>query len=71
MNEFSIKVKEKIAKKIYKLSKETNKNSSYHINKALENYIEEYEDLQNALERLKDKSDVLVSPKQLRKSLGL
>ncbi len=67
----AIKIKEKIAKKIYKLSKETNKDSSYHINRALENYVQEHEELQIAMERLKDKSDAVISPKQLRKSLGL
>ena len=71
MNEFSIKVKEEIAKKIYKLSKETKKTSDYHINKALENYIEDHEDFQTAMERLKDKNDIVISPKQLRKSLGI
>ena len=71
MNELSIKVKGKIAKQIYKLSKETKKTSTYHINKALENYIEENEDLQTAKERLKDKNDIVISSKQLRKSLGL
>jgi len=71
MNEVSIKVRVKIAKKIYKLSEETNKNSSYHINRALENYIEEQGDLKTAVERLKDKKDIVISPRQLRKSLGL
>jgi len=71
MDELSIKVKEKIAKKIYKISKETNKNSSYHINKALENYIEEHEDLQTAMKRFKDKNDIVISSKQLRKSLEI
>lgn len=71
MPELSIKLKEKLAKKIYKLSKDTNKDSSFHINKALENYFDELEDLNIALERVKDKSDKVISSSQLRKSLGL
>jgi predicted DNA-binding protein len=70
MTELSIKLKDKLAKKIYKISKDTNTNSSVHINKALENYIDELEDLNIALKRLKDESDSVVSSKQLRKSLG-
>jgi predicted DNA-binding protein len=71
MPELSIKLKGKLAKKIYKLSKDTNKDSSFHINKALENYFDEMEDLNIALKRVKNKSDNVISSSQLKKSLGL
>jgi len=37
----------------------------------LEFYIDDYADLQVALDRLHDKTDPVVSGKELRKSLGL
>lgn len=71
MNDSSIKIKEKLVKQIYKIAEETNTNSSFHVNIALQNYIEEQKDLKIALKRLKNKSDLTISSKQLRKSLGL
>ncbi len=70
-NTVSINIKEKLARKINKISEETNKDTSYHINKALENYIEEQEELKSALHRLNDKNDKIISSNQLKKSLGL
>jgi predicted DNA-binding protein len=70
-NSISINIKEKLARKIYKLSKETNKGTSYHINRALESYIAEQEDLKTALKRLNDKNDKIISSNKLRKSLGV
>lgn len=71
MNDSSIKIKEKLVKQIYKIAEETNTNSSFHVNIALQNYIEEQKDLKIALKRMKNKSDLIISSKQLRKSLGL
>lgn len=71
MNDSSIKIKEKLVKQIYKIAEETNTNSSFHVNIALQNYIEEQKDLKIALKRMKNKSDLTISSKQLRKSLGL
>lgn len=67
----SVKIKENLLKKIYKLSKTTNKNASYYVNKALEDYIDEQEDIKIALKRLNDNRDLLLSPRQMRKSLGI
>lgn len=69
--ENKIKVTERLAKKIYKLSEETNKNASYHTNKAIENYLEEFEELKEASKRLHNKNDKVISSKELRKSLGI
>jgi RHH-type rel operon transcriptional repressor/antitoxin RelB len=41
------------------------------IKKALENYLEEYEDYQIAMERLHDKDDEIISPAELRRKLGI
>jgi len=66
-----ISIKEKFTKKIYKLSKETKKEPSYHFNKALENYLEDIEDLKEAVKRMNDKNDKIISSAELRKSLGI
>ncbi|MBK8550665.1 MAG: hypothetical protein IPL53_06225 [Ignavibacteria bacterium] len=71
MTELSVKLKEKLAKKIYKISKDTNTNSSFHINKAVENYVNELEDLNSAMKRLKNENDPLVSSKQLNERRDL
>lgn len=66
-----LNIKKKLSEKIYKLSKVSGKNPSYHVNKALENYFEEIDDLAEASKRHKDKRDLILSPKELRKSLGI
>ena len=66
-----LNIKKKLSDKIYKLSKASGKNPSYHVNKALENYFEEIDDLNEAVKRLKDKRDPVLSSKEIRKSLGI
>jgi len=41
------------------------------INKALEEYLEEYEDYLAAVGRLNDKDDKIITIKEMRKRLGL
>jgi RHH-type rel operon transcriptional repressor/antitoxin RelB len=67
----SVKIKNGLLKKINQISKDTSKDTSNYLNKALESYVEEQEDLKQAIFRLKDKDDPVISSKQFRKSLGL
>jgi RHH-type rel operon transcriptional repressor/antitoxin RelB len=67
----SIRLPKVLADKIDSIAKETERPRSYIIQKALESYIEDYADLQVALDRLHDKTDPVISGKELRKSLGL
>jgi len=67
----SIRLPDELAKKLDSISKETERPRSYIIQKALESYIEDYADLQIALDRLYDKTDDIISGKELRKSLGI
>jgi RHH-type rel operon transcriptional repressor/antitoxin RelB len=67
----SIRLPKGIAEQIDDIARETERPRSYIIQKALESYIEDYADLQVALDRLHDKTDPVVSGKELRKSLGL
>ena len=67
----SIRLPKLLADQIDNIAKETERPRSFIIQKALESYMEDYADLQVALDRLHDKTDPGISGKELRKSLGL
>ena len=67
----SVRLPKELSEQLDSIAKETERPRSFIIQKALESYIEDYADLQIALDRLHDKTDPLVSGKELRKSLGL
>ena len=67
----SIRLPQPLADQLESIAKETERPRSFIIQKALESYIEDYADLQVALDRLHDKTDPVISGKDLRKSLGL
>jgi RHH-type rel operon transcriptional repressor/antitoxin RelB len=67
----SIRLPDELAENLKGIAKETDRPRSYIIQKAIEVYLEEYSDLQVALDRLRDKTDVVITSKELRKSLGL
>ncbi len=67
----SIRLPEPLAKELNQIAEETERSRSFHIQKALENYIEGFADVQIAIDRLRDPRDPVVSSRVLRKSLGL
>ncbi|MDH7513437.1 MAG: ribbon-helix-helix domain-containing protein [Clostridiales bacterium] len=67
----SVRLAKELADQLDSIAKETERSRSYIIQKALEFYIDDYADLQVALDRLHDKTDPVISGKELRKSLGL
>jgi len=67
----SVRLPKALVERLDAVAEETERPRTYIIQKALESYIEEYADLQIALDRLHDKTDTVVSGKELRKSLGL
>ena len=67
----SIRIPDELAEQLEEVAKETDRPRSYIIQKALESYLEDFADLQIALDRLRDKSDPLVTSAEMRKSLGL
>ena len=67
----SVRLPKDLADQLDVIAKETERPRSFIIQKALESYIEDFADLQIALDRLRDKSDAIISGKELRKSLGL
>jgi len=67
----SIRLPDELAEHLKEIAKETDRPRSYIIQKAIEVYLEDYSDLQVALDRLRDKTDAVITSKELRKSLGL
>ncbi len=67
----SVRLPKDLAEKLDSIARETERPRSFIIQKALESYIEDFADLQVALDRLHNKTDPVVSGKDLRKSLGL
>jgi len=67
----SIRLPDELADHLKGIAKETDRPRSYIIQKAIEVYLEDYSDLQVALDRLRDKADTVITSKELRKSLGL
>jgi RHH-type rel operon transcriptional repressor/antitoxin RelB len=67
----SMRLPEELVDRLDNIAKETERTRSFIIQKALESYIEDYADLQIALDRLHDKTDPVLTGKELKKSLGL
>ena len=67
----SIRLPKALADQLNHIAKETERPRSFIIQKALESYMEDFAELQVALDRLYDKTDPVISGKELRKTLGL
>lgn len=67
----TIKITPEIEKKLTKLTKETERTKSFHVNKALQTYLDNYAELQIALDRLNDQTDEVISSNEMREMLGV
>jgi RHH-type rel operon transcriptional repressor/antitoxin RelB len=67
----SIRIPEELATRLSDIAKETERPKSFHVQKALEAYLNEVADLQVAIDRLRDTSDPVISPEEMRKELEL
>ena len=67
----SIRLPESLAEELDHIARETDRPRSFHVQKALESYVEDFADVQIALDRLRDPKDRVVSGRELKKSLGL
>ena len=66
---YSIRLPQDLAERLDAVARETDRSRSYIMQKALEAYLDDAADLQIALDRLRDGSDRLVSPEEIRKDL--
>ncbi len=67
----SVRLPEKLVHELEDIAAETERSRAFHIQKAIEAYIDEHADLRIALDRLHDQADLTMSSKEMRKSLGL
>jgi len=67
----SVRLPDGISEELEDISLETERSKSFHVTKAVEKYLEEFADLQIALDRLKNKDDELISSDDLRAEIGL
>ncbi len=61
----SVRLPEDIAKRLEALARSLDRPKTYIVTKALQEYLEEYEDYLVALHRLNDKNDRVMSEKEL------
>jgi len=57
----SIRLPDVLARELAQIAGETERPRSFHIQKALESYIEDFADVQIALDRLRDQRDPVLS----------
>ena len=67
----SVRLPDGMTQELDQIARETERSRSFHVQRALEKYIQEFADVQIALDRLRDQQDPVVSSRDLRKSLGL
>ena len=67
----SRRIPENLAKRLDSIAEETERPRSFVLQKALEAYLDDYADLQVAMDRLRDKADTIITSAEMRKSLGL
>ena len=67
----SVRIPDDLASKLDEISKETERPKSFHVQKAIESYLDDIADLQVALDRLHDTSDPVISIDAMRSELGL
>lgn len=67
----SVRLPDDLVCKLEGIANETERSRAFHIQKALEAYMEDYADLQIALDRLHDQTDHVVSSKDMRKRFGV
>ncbi|MBN1662343.1 MAG: ribbon-helix-helix protein, CopG family [Deltaproteobacteria bacterium] len=67
----SVRLPDDLTKYLDEIARETERPRSFHIQKALEAYIEDFADLRIALDRLRNPKDPVLSGSELRKSLDL
>ncbi len=67
----SLRLPDHLADELDNIARETERSKSFHIQKAIELYLQERADLQISMDRLNDATDPIVSSEDMRKRLGL
>jgi len=67
----SVRIPDDLASKLSDIAEETERPKSFHVQKALESYLNELADLQVAYDRLHDTTDPIITVEDMRKELEL
>ena len=67
----SVRLPDALTSSIALIAKQTEMSKSFHIQKAVETYLEEIADMQVAADRLNNLDDTIISANDMRKELGL
>ena len=67
----SVRIPDNLVTELDLVARETERSRSFHVQKAIETYLEDYADLQIAVDRLHDGSDPIISLDEMRQKLGL
>jgi len=67
----SIRLSEDIADLLDRVATETERSRSFHVQKAVKVYLEQFADAQIALDRLGDSHDPIISSEEMKRILGL
>ena len=67
----SLRLPDHLADQLEDIARETERSKSFHIQKAIELYLQERADLQVAMDRLHDSSDSVIDGQKMRKKFGL
>ena len=67
----SLRLPDHLADDLEDIARETERSKSFHIQKAIELYLQERADLQIAIDRLHDSSDSVIKSQEMRKKFGL
>ncbi len=67
----SVRMPDELVRELDSVAKTTERSRSFHIQKALEIYLEEQADLQIALDRLHDTTDPIISLDEMRDTLNV
>ena len=69
MNLTALRLPDELLHRVEQIAKHLQRNKSYVIRKAIEEFINDHVDYEIALGRLNDKNDKIISSKEMRKRL--
>jgi RHH-type transcriptional regulator, rel operon repressor / antitoxin RelB len=67
----SLRLPDDLANELENVAHETERSKSFHIQKAIELYLQDRVDFQIALDRLNDSTDPIITSKEMRKKFDL
>ena len=67
----TVRLSDEIARLLDEIARDTERSRSFHIQKAVVGYLEEFADAQVALDRLREKGDSIITAQELHRFLDL